>query len=80
MSPEELEELQYHIAWALKHAQRAVEAAKKADEFLDKLATQRSPTLRTPVHEREWVCLKCTTTNMLDVPICQACGASRSGG
>ena len=40
----------------------------------------RAATLRAPVHEREWVCSKCTTTNMLDVPICQACGASRSGG
>ena len=49
MSLDELEEIQYWVAWSMKHAERAVEAAKKADELLDKLATQRSPTTREAV-------------------------------
>jgi addiction module HigA family antidote len=35
------------------------------------------PSLRSFGLGTEWVCLKCGTTNMLDVPICQACFHSR---
>ena len=42
----------------------------------DRVAEQRN----APVHERGWKCTQCSTQNMLDVPICQACGTPRSGG
>lgn len=41
----------------------------------------RNPTTRAPAEAGgEWQCTNCKTTNMLDVPICQACGHPRPGG
>jgi len=59
-------------------AKEALSVKTLKDAFENPLVMVCLHVITTSQQGTEWVCQKCGTTNMLDVPICQACSYPRS--